>query len=142
LIYPAKTAKDFIREAGRMKKKDECGSDHLQFDAQAVSILQSVFNCPDSEDFMEQYTAIAATLDGSGTLAPGQALVHPGAGPAVEEGFSTTASVKFMITRQDEISLRERGYSQAQIDRLRPQEVSDILAGGTEGGTGQRQEDD
>jgi hypothetical protein len=60
----------------------------------------------------------------------------------VEEGFSTTASVKFMITRQDEISLRERGYSQAQIDRLRPQEVSDILAGGTEGGTGQRQEDD
>ena len=47
--------------------------------------------------------------------------------PAKEERFSKTASVKFMITMQDEKDLRNLGYSQAQIDKIKPQEAVDIL---------------
>jgi len=47
--------------------------------------------------------------------------------PAAEECFSKTASLKFMITNQDEENLRNLGYSQSQIDKLKPQEAEDIL---------------
>lgn len=38
------------------------------------------------------------------------------------------ASVPFMITRRMEASLKERGYSQGDIDKLTPQQAHDILA--------------
>jgi len=38
-----------------------------------------------------------------------------------------TASVKFMITNHEEQELRQLGYGQEQIDRLKPQEAADIL---------------
>jgi len=41
-----------------------------------------------------------------------------------------SASVKFMITMQDEINLRNLGYSDAQIDTLTPQEAVDIIQAG------------
>lgn len=44
-----------------------------------------------------------------------------------EECFSKTASLKFMITNQDEESLRNLGYSRSQIDKFKPQEAEDIL---------------
>lgn len=47
--------------------------------------------------------------------------------PATAECFSKTASVKFMITIQDESDLRNLGYSQEQIDKIKPQEAEDIL---------------
>jgi hypothetical protein len=46
------------------------------------------------------------------------------------EGFDApvkAASVKFMITAQDEKELRELGYSQTEIDKIRPQDAADIL---------------
>ncbi len=43
---------------------------------------------------------------------------------------SNMASVKFMITMQDEEGLRKLGYSQAQIDKIKPQEAMDILQSG------------
>lgn len=46
------------------------------------------------------------------------------------EELSKTASVKFMITMQDEKELRDLGYSQTQIDTLKPQEAEDILRAG------------
>ena len=52
--------------------------------------------------------------------------------PAREEGLPKTASVKFMITIQDENDLRDLGYSQAQIDKMKPQEARDLLQSGTE----------
>jgi hypothetical protein len=80
-----------------MKDNENSEPELVLFDVEAVSILQSIFNC-------------------SGE-------------PAIEEGFSKTASVKFMITMQDEKDLRDLGYSQAQIDKIKPQEVEDILKG-------------
>lgn len=47
--------------------------------------------------------------------------------PATAECFSKIASVKFMITMQDEEDLRNLGYSQSQIDKIKPQEAGDIL---------------
>jgi hypothetical protein len=47
-----------------------------------------------------------------------------------EEGAAKTASVKFMITLQDEEDLRKLGYSQAQIHKLKPQEAKEILQAG------------
>lgn len=38
-----------------------------------------------------------------------------------------SASVKFMITSQDEADLQSLGYSKEQIDRLKPQEAADII---------------
>jgi len=51
--------------------------------------------------------------------------------PAMEEGFSKTASVKFMITMQDEKKLRDLGYSQAQIEKLKPEEARNLIEAGT-----------
>ena len=44
---------------------------------------------------------------------------------------SKSASVKFMITKQDETDLRRLGYNKAQIDMLKPQEALDIIQAGT-----------
>jgi hypothetical protein len=43
---------------------------------------------------------------------------------------SKSASVKFMITLQDETDLLSLGYSKEQIDRLKPQEAENILKAG------------
>ena len=43
------------------------------------------------------------------------------------EDNTKTASVKFMITKQDEIGLRGLGYSESQIDKIKPQEAAEIL---------------
>lgn len=51
--------------------------------------------------------------------------------PTVEKTVSRTASVKFMITLQDEESLRELGYNQVQINKLTPQEAEAIIKSGT-----------
>lgn len=50
---------------------------------------------------------------------------------ARDEGFSKTASVKFMITIQDEKDLRNLGYSQEQIEKMKPEAASEILQAGT-----------
>lgn len=71
------------------------------FDLSAVSILQGIF---------QPATAEADT--------PPQAD-----GPA-------TASVKFMITLQDENDLRNLGYSKVQIDKLKPEEAREIITTG------------
>jgi hypothetical protein len=44
---------------------------------------------------------------------------------------SNSASVKFMITIQDKADLENLGYSKEQIDKLKPQEASDIIKSGT-----------
>jgi hypothetical protein len=44
---------------------------------------------------------------------------------------SKTASIKFMITIQDEADLLSLGYSKKQIDRLKPQDALDIIRAGT-----------
>jgi hypothetical protein len=41
-----------------------------------------------------------------------------------------TASLKFMITMQDETDLLNLGYSKEQIDKLKPQEAADIIKSG------------
>jgi ribosomal protein S18 acetylase RimI-like enzyme len=45
------------------------------------------------------------------------------------ERVEPPASVPFMITKRMEADLRDRGYSQASIDRLTPQQANEILAG-------------
>lgn len=50
---------------------------------------------------------------------------------AVGERISKTASVKFMITMQDEKDLRKLGYNQEQINKIKPHEVVEILQAGT-----------
>jgi hypothetical protein len=53
------------------------------------------------------------------------------AGGALSTGTpSNTASVKFMITLQDEAELSALGYTQAQINRITPQEAADIILSG------------
>ncbi len=47
------------------------------------------------------------------------------------EELSHTASVKFMITKQDETELNRLGYSAAQINTIKPQEAADIILAGT-----------
>ena len=47
-----------------------------------------------------------------------------------EKSASKSASVKFMITMQDKENLRRLGYSQAQIDKLKPQEAETIIKAG------------
>lgn len=46
------------------------------------------------------------------------------------EGPSKSVSIKFMVTMQDEADLQMLGYSKEQIDKLKPQEVADILQEG------------
>ncbi len=75
-----------------------CDSD--LFDADTVSNLPSVFKCAEPEG-----------LEVSG----------------VRAGCSKMASVKFMITIQDKKNLSTLGYSQSQIDKMKPQEAENIL---------------
>ena len=53
---------------------------------------------------------------------------------------SKSASVKFMITIQDEADLQNLGFSKEQIDKLKPQEAEDILKSGTKAELTSRQE--
>ena len=48
-----------------------------------------------------------------------------------EPAAEAPATVKMMITRADEAALRKLGYSQADIDKMRPQEAADIIAAKT-----------
>ncbi len=48
-----------------------------------------------------------------------------------EPSPATTASVKFMITLQDERDLLNLGYTQEQITKLTPREAMDIIQAGT-----------
>lgn len=77
-------------------------SGYVFFDAQAVSILQAVF--PGEPAKAETVCATEA---------------------------SKTVLVKFMITRQDEQDLCSLGYSQAEIDRITPQQADDIIKAAT-----------
>jgi hypothetical protein len=43
---------------------------------------------------------------------------------------ANSASVKFMITLQDEADLNALGYTQKQIHRITPQEAADIIQAG------------
>jgi hypothetical protein len=45
-----------------------------------------------------------------------------------EPGGGTVASVKFVITRRDKEQLRARGFTDAEIAELKPEDVSKILA--------------
>lgn len=56
-----------------------------------------------------------------------QAVFNCTGEPTTGECLSKTASVKFMITIQDEKDLRNLGYSQSQIDTIKPQEAEYIL---------------
>jgi hypothetical protein len=42
-----------------------------------------------------------------------------------------SASIKFMLTIKDEADLKALGYSNEQIDRLKPQDAADIIKSGT-----------
>lgn len=77
------------------------GNELMVFTEQAVSALQSV---------LTPSVSGADRTGGSGT--------------------AHTARVKFMITMQDEEDLRKLGYSQAEIDKIKPQEAMDILQAG------------
>jgi hypothetical protein len=59
-----------------------------------------------------------------------QAVFNSSEKPAPESELPKTASVKFMITLQDEEDLRKLGYSQSQIDKIKPQEAEQILKAG------------
>lgn len=59
-----------------------------------------------------------------------QAVLAP---VGIEAAPATTASVKFMITIQDENDLLALGYSHEQIGRMTPQEAADIINCGREG---------
>ena len=90
--------------------EDKSENDHAQFDIhmfdeKSASNILSIFRCPDSENI----EAMDETADGA------------------SEACSNTASIKFMITSQDENNLLNLGYSQTQINKLKPQEVADIL---------------
>jgi hypothetical protein len=61
--------------------------------------------------------------------------LFPGAGgkanePAMDADLPKTASVKFMITLEDEKNLGELGYSQAQIGKMKPNDAAEILQAG------------
>jgi len=49
---------------------------------------------------------------------------------SLESVDQKTASVKFMITKQEEADLKALGYSKEQIDRLKPQEAANIIQSG------------
>ncbi len=96
---------------------EDRGCELATFDASAASILLSVLECYDLEDFGAAFKTPDETLDN---------MVSDEC-----EVCSKTASVKFMITMQDEKCLRNLGYSQSQIDKIKPQEAADILMAGT-----------
>lgn len=95
----------------------DVGGEQGVFDARALSVLQSVFNFSGQESYDATFSALANGLGSNES--------------AAEDGCAKTARVKFMITRQDEVGLRGLGYSQAQIDKLTPQEAHDILQAGS-----------
>jgi len=76
--------------------------DQAMFDAVDVSALQSILNFSCLEN------------------------IDP-----VCKDSTKSASVKFMITMQDESDLEALGYSKGEIGRLKPQEAADILNAGT-----------
>lgn len=88
---------------------DDCVFDQAKFDSGTVSDLQSIFKVFSYENFD------AVLKD------------QPKDASVLEERFSKSASVKFMITMKDETDLRKLGYNKAQIDALKPQEAADIL---------------
>lgn len=92
-------------------KQASTGPDVVFFSAEALSILQGVFSAPQEE-----------------TESSPESKEEP---PEESEAGAKTASVKFMITAQDEEELRRLGYAQAEIDRLKPQEAADIISAGT-----------
>jgi hypothetical protein len=50
--------------------------------------------------------------------------------PSTPDKTATTASVQMMMTQKMRADLLSMGYSQAAIDKMRPQQASDILAKG------------
>jgi hypothetical protein len=76
-------------------------------DAEVISMLQSIFNLSGQQQ----------------------------GGPALGDLLPKTASVKFMITRQDEEGLCQLGYSQDEIHKMKPQRAREILSAGTRAGT-------
>jgi hypothetical protein len=46
------------------------------------------------------------------------------------EATAKTASIKFMITRQDENALCSLGYSQVAVEKMTPQEAAAIIQAG------------
>lgn len=82
------------------------------FDSNTASMLLSIFDASGHDD----YTAAFSAMNQKSTGLAGD-----------REKCSTTGSVKFMITIQEEKELRDLGYSQAQINVLKPQEAGDIL---------------
>lgn len=60
-----------------------------------------------------------------------QMLIESGLESSIGGSSSKTASVKFMLTIQDEKDLRKLGYSQIQIDNIKPQEAADIIKSAT-----------
>lgn len=125
-----------------MAGDEDSGHGAVMFDASAVSVLQSVFNSSDHENFHATFNALGALearaadlTDASRILTPEQMSLMEAAqapvNPVTDEGPAKTARVKFMITMQDEKNLRDLGYSQAQIDTFKPQEAEQILRVGT-----------
>jgi hypothetical protein len=49
---------------------------------------------------------------------------------SLESVDQKSASVKFMITIQEEADLKALGYSKEQIDKLKPQEAANIIQSG------------
>ena len=91
---------------------DDFVFDHLMFDTEAVATLQSIIHASNKES---SDSVLKGTTEN-------------------KEVFSRTASVKFMITKQDEMELRILGYSNLQIDKIKPQEAVDIILSGTKAG--------
>lgn len=47
----------------------------------------------------------------------------------IRRGEPVAASIPVMLTRQMEVDLRRRGFTQAEINRMTPQQANNILAG-------------
>ena len=76
-----------------------------------------------------------STLLGAKGISVLESIFTSAADPSMVEGLTNTASVKFMITKQDEEDLRRLGYNTAQIDTIKPQEAADIINAGTKAET-------
>jgi len=107
--YILAPAPDLNQNSTVEKNADDSMFNPLMFDANSASMILSAFQCSGSEEVEK----VDSTTDGM-SIGNGEVC-------------STTASVKFMITMQDEQDLLSLGYNQEQIDKLKPQEVADIL---------------
>jgi hypothetical protein len=76
-----------------------------------------------------------STLLGAKGVSVLESIFKSVADPSMVEGLANTASVKFMITKQDETELNRLGYSAAQINSIKPQEAADIILAGTKAET-------